>query len=157
MSADHNHKACIEGAMRHAEAHCKANKLRLTPVREQVLRIVWQTHKPLGAYDILEQLQSKSTRRIAPPTVYRALDFLLEQGLIHRINSLNAFLGCNNPEHGTPHHFLLCEACGVAEEFTLDNVTGALQQYAQEKGFQWLRQMIEVTGLCAQCQAKATT
>ena len=89
----HDHDACVDDAMARAEAICGAQGARLTPMRRRVLELVWNGHRPRGAYDILEDLASDG-KKPAPLTVYRALDFLVEQGLVHRLESLNAFVGC---------------------------------------------------------------
>ena len=91
----HDHSRCVSHALAEAEAICARQGLRLTALRKRVLELVWASHKPLGAYDILGVLSDEDGRRAAPPTVYRALDFLLENGLVHRIASLNAFVGCS--------------------------------------------------------------
>ena len=91
---EHDHGRCLSAALIQAQTLCKAHGARLTTTREAVLRLVWQSHKPVGAYHIIEQLSAEQGKQIMPPTVYRALDFLLTQGLIHRIASLNAFVGC---------------------------------------------------------------
>ncbi|MCK5886619.1 MAG: transcriptional repressor, partial [Alcanivorax sp.] len=96
----HNHQACVAQALSDAHAICRDENARLTPIRERVLELIWQSHKPLGAYDILAKLSSDG-HNAALPTVYRALDFLLQHGLVHRIASLNAFVGC---AHAGEHH-----------------------------------------------------
>ncbi len=108
-SADHDHGHCVATALDAAASLCQRRRARLTPLRRRVLELVWRSHEPQGAYDILDTLGERG-RRAAPPTVYRALDFLLGQGLIHRIESLNAFVGCRDPD--TPHagQFLICTA-----------------------------------------------
>jgi zinc transport system ATP-binding protein len=106
----------VHSALAEADALCTRQGLRLTALRRRVLELVWQSHKPLGAYDILAVLSEQDGRRAAPPTVYRALDFLLENGLVHRIASLNAFIGCSHPEHAHQGQFLICRECHVAIE-----------------------------------------
>lgn len=91
-SRPHDHSRCVTHALTEAESICTRQGLRLTALRKRVLELVWHSHKPLGAYDILGVLSEEDGRRAAPPTVYRALDFLLENGLVHRIASLNAFI-----------------------------------------------------------------
>jgi len=90
----HDHSRCVSHALAEAETICARQGLRLTALRKRVLELVWASHKPLGAYDILGVLSDEDGRRAAPPTVYRALDFLLENGLVHRIASLNAITDC---------------------------------------------------------------
>ena len=112
---DHDHKACQGEALERAELICAERGVRLTDTRKRVLELVWSGHKPLGAYDILDALR-RERDGAAPPTVYRALEFLMGLGLIHRIESLNAFVGCTDPE--TPHRaqFLICDQCGTTAE-----------------------------------------
>lgn len=100
----------------------------------------------------MEMLAKASTRRVAPPTVYRTLDFLLEQGLIHRINALNAFVGCPSPKHQHQNHFLICRQCGVAVEMDNPLLVEEIQRSAQAAGFSVQTQSLEVMGLCPSCQ-----
>lgn len=152
---DHNH--CISDALEAARQLCLGRGVRLTDLRLQVLELIWQNHKPLGAYTLMEMLAKANTRRVAPPTVYRALDFLLEQGLIHRINVLNAFIGCPSP--GTKHqsHFLICRACGIAIELDQPALTKHVIDVAQDAGFRVEAQSLEVSGLCANCTGDPET
>lgn len=148
----HDHAACLAHAVAEAERVCAARGARLTAIRRRVLEIVWEGHGPLGAYDILERL-SAERRRIAPPTVYRALDFLTDQGLVHRIESSNAFVGCAQP--GAPHraHFLICGRCGDAAELDDAQLRGALARVAERAGFAVERETVELKGLCPKCRA----
>lgn len=149
--SDHNHSHCVSDALAAARALCSQRGARLTPLREQVLELIWQNHKPLGAYLLMDMLSEASTRRVAPPTVYRALDFLLEQGLIHRINGLNAFIGCPSPGRKHQSHFLICRHCGVAVEMAASNVTQAIQVAARNAGFSVDSHSVEVMGVCPTC------
>ena len=109
----HDHDHCIETALGDAESVCIERGVRLTVLRKRVLEIVWQSHRPLGAYAILDVLAADG-RRAAPPTVYRALDFLQENGLVHRIASMNAFVGCPMPDRRhRPPPFRLFSASGA--------------------------------------------
>lgn len=148
----HDHGHCISGALESARQLCISRGVRLTDLRLQVLELIWQNHKPLGAYTLMEMLAKASTRRVAPPTVYRALDFLLEQGLVHRINGLNAFIGCPSPNHKHQNHFLICRQCGIAVELEQDHLTQQIQQAAEAAGFRVESQSLEIMGLCASCQ-----
>lgn len=147
----HDHGRCIKQALSRAEALCRERGVRLTPQRKRVLELIWAGHKPTGAYALLESMGEEGSRP-APPTVYRALEFLLEQGLIHRIERLNAFTGCVQPD--TPHdgQFLVCQACGNAAELTDERISRTVSQEAARLGFQAECQTIEISGLCAQCQ-----
>ncbi|MEE8533577.1 MAG: Fur family transcriptional regulator [Alphaproteobacteria bacterium] len=149
--ADHDHGRCIAAALDAAARLCGRRGARLTVLRRRVLELVWRSHAPTGAYAILETLH-RDGRRAAPPTVYRALDFLLGQGLIHRIESLNAFVGCRDPD--TPHagQFLICNGCGTAAELDDRRIGAALSESASDAGFRLERQTVELRGLCPSCQ-----
>ncbi len=155
----HDHSRCVHSALSEADTLCARQGLRLTALRrrvlELVLELVWQSHKPLGAYDILAVLSEQDGRRAAPPTVYRALDFLLENGLVHRIASLNAFIGCSHPEHKHQGQFLICRACHVAIELEQDSISDAIVASAKAVNFTVETQTVEVVGLCANCRSAA--
>jgi Fur family zinc uptake transcriptional regulator len=142
--------------MAHAEALCAARGQRLTPLRRQVLETLADSHRTLGAYEIMDRLAERGPRP-APITVYRALDFLLDNGLVHRIESRNAFLACIS-HHGEPETattvFLICERCGAVGEAASSAVAQTLQAAARAAGFVPKARVIEVTGICAHC-AKA--
>lgn len=151
----HDHSECVSDALESAEQLCERAGVRFTALRKRVLELVWASHKPLGAYDILDTLAREDGRRAAPPTVYRALDFLLEQGLVHRIASLNAFIGCPSPEHSHQGQFLICRSCHVTTELDRAAIRQAIAESADAAGF-WIEgETVEITGLCAQCQAAA--
>ncbi|MBB5207093.1 Fur family transcriptional regulator [Chiayiivirga flava] len=129
---------------------CAERGLRLTPLREKVLRLVAESGRPVKAYDLLDRIHDdKGTA--APPTVYRALDFLLENGFIHKLESINAFVGCHQPrvQHSVP--FLLCDGCHTAVELEDERVTTLLNEQARALGFRPQAQTLEVHGLCAKC------
>ncbi len=128
---------------------------RLTTLRKRVLELVWRSHQPLGAYDILGVLSEEDGRRAAPPTVYRALDFLLENGLMHRIASLNAFIGCNHPGRAAPGPVLLQGLPCAAIELEQPAISQAIVAGAAAVGFAVESQTVEVVGLCAGCQGAA--
>ncbi|MCP8900024.1 Fur family transcriptional regulator [Gilvimarinus xylanilyticus] len=150
----HNHSHCVSDALQAAVAICTERGARLTAIRQQVLELIWQSHKPLGAYALLDQLAEKSTKPVAPPTVYRALDFLLEQKLIHRIAAINAFIGCPHPDHNHASHFFLCDDCGRAEEIHSKSVSNSIKKAATEAGFAVQSQSLEVFGLCPDCRTQ---
>ena len=151
----HDHSQCVDSALADADALCARQGVRLTALRRRVLELVWQSHKPLGAYDILGTLSEEDGRRAAPPTVYRALDFLMENGLIHRIASLNAFIGCVRPEYSHQGQFLICRECRTAIELEQAAISEAIIAGARSVGFQVEQQTVEVVGLCARCQEAA--
>ncbi len=151
----HDHSHCVSSALAEADALCAKQGVRLTALRKRVLELVWQSHKPLGAYDILGVLSETDGRRAAPPTVYRALDFLQENGLVHRIASLNAFIGCVHPEHAHQGQFLICRSCHTAIELELPSISQAIVAGAKEVGFVVESQTVEIVGLCASCREAA--
>lgn len=154
-SRPHDHSRCVSHALAEAESICTRQGLRLTTLRKRVLELVWASHKPLGAYDILAVLSEEDGRRAAPPTVYRALDFLLENGLVHRIASLNAFVGCSHPEHAHQGQFLICRSCNAAIELEQAAISDAIIAGAAGVGFAVESQTVEVVGLCAGCREQA--
>lgn len=149
----HDHHRCVADAMDRADAVCARNGGRLTELRRRVLEIVWEQHRPVGAYDIIE-VMSRDRARIAPPTVYRALDFLVAQGLVHRIDRLNAFVGCPRPDEPHRAAFLLCRDCGEVAEVETTELDDLLHRIAARSDFQLEHRTIELTGLCAACRAK---
>ncbi|MBK1643829.1 transcriptional repressor [Thiocapsa imhoffii] len=136
-----------------AESICQQRGVRLTTQRRRVLAILCASNRPLGAYEILEAMRD-GARTLAPPTVYRALDFLLEHGLVHKIESMHAFVGCNHPEHPHSSQFLICHDCGVVTEIDDAAVTQSLGSAADVSGFRAQRRVVEVIGTCAQCAEK---
>ncbi len=138
-------------ALARAEAVCAERQARLTPLRRRVLELIWRSHRPRGAYDILADLTSEG-RRAAPLTVYRALDFLVEQGLVHPLESLHAFIGCTAPERRHSVQFLVCERCGTAIERSDPRITEAIRRTAAELGFDIAGEVVEIRGLCPDCR-----
>jgi Fur family zinc uptake transcriptional regulator len=148
----HDHAPCRREALQAAEAAARAQGLRLTPLRRAVLEIVAESHRPMGAYDILNKLaEAEAARRPAPPTIYRALDFLRGAGFVHRIDTLNAYMACFAPGHRHRSHFLLCRACGCAAEIEHGGLDAALAEAAKVAGFSAERETVEIAGLCAAC------
>lgn len=138
-------------AMAQAEAVCRAHGARLTPIRRKVLEALYATHKPLGAYDLAEMLGPKG-RRLAPITVYRALDFLMEQGLVHRLASQNAYIASpNTHEAKEAVAFLICENCGGVDEMTSPGLSNTVNGLLGDQGFQPKSKVFEITGLCGHC------
>lgn len=146
----HDHQGCINTALQQATQLCAEQGVRLTPVRKRVLELVWQSHKPMGAYDLLPALAADGFNS-APPTVYRALDFLLDLGLVHRLASLNAFIGCTDPGHEHDSCFLICQCCGKAQEIDAKEWFSSLSGVAKKQGFEVDHQITEVLGKCPQC------
>jgi len=149
----HHHVSGGDEFVRAVERACRARGLRLTPIRAYVLGLIARAGKPLKAYDLLDQVrEGGGPGAPAPPTVYRSLDFLLGNGFIHKLQSVNAFVACHHPSatlHSSP--FLICDYCHEAVELEDVNITALLQARAQELGFVAQTQTLEVHGVCASC------
>lgn len=149
----HDHERCASDAIAHAEAICAAHKERLTPIRRRVLEALLASHAPLGAYELIDRLAERGSRP-APITIYRALDFLREQGLVHRIESRNAFIACvHNHDSGDPVVFLICEKCGAVGEAASATVADTIRSASRAAGFTPKTPVIEISGICAHCKA----
>ena len=149
---DHDHQRCTADALKHAEALCTEREQRLTPIRRQVLEVLLESHNPLGAYEIMDRAVVRGGRP-APITIYRALDFLRENGLVHRIESRNAFVACvGDHASGDLVVFLICEHCGAVGEASSSAVTDELKAAARSAGFTPKAPVIEVSGVCAHCR-----
>lgn len=150
---DHDHERCANDAIAHAEAICSARKERLTPMRRRVLEALLASHHPLGAYELIDRLAGRGARP-APITIYRALDFLREQDLVHRIESRNAFIACvHNHDSSDPVVFLICERCGAVGEAASAAVADTIKSASRAAGFVPKTPVIEISGICAHCKA----
>ncbi|WP_428605114.1 transcriptional repressor [Sedimenticola sp.] len=149
MKSDYCQDSCQQ-VLHKAERLCEGRGVRLTSQRRQVLEILCASHKPMGAYDILDLLK-RDVPAAKPPTVYRALEFLLQQGLVHRIESLNAYVGCIHPDHPHASQFLICRDCGEVRELESQTVDRTLGSAIRECGFKADSRVIEVTGRCLRC------
>ena len=148
----HDHDRCTADALAHAETLCAARAQRLTPLRRQVLEVLLESHKPLGAYEIIDRAAATGSRP-APITIYRALDFLRDNGLVHRIESRNAFIACvNNHASGELVVFLICDHCGQVGEAPSVVVADELKSAARAAGFTPKTTVIEIGGVCANCR-----
>ena len=154
-TGEHDHESCVTNAVAVATELCQRRGVRLTALRQRVLELVWHSHAPIGAYDILDRLRVEDGRLAAPPTVYRALEFLMEQKLIHRIESLNAFVGCIDPRRPHSAQYLICRDCGTVTELEDRAVAEAIAGQAARQGFSIDRQTVEVHGLCGHCARSA--
>ncbi len=149
--AGHDHRLCVDDAVSAAEKLAVSRGARLTDNRRAVLLAIWSDHKAHKAYDILETL-ARERPGIKPPTVYRALDFLVEMGLIHRIESLNAYVGCPDPDHPHEGAFLICDSCGRVSELAGPAIRKAMGGAAKDTDFTISSLTIEAHGLCTQCR-----
>lgn len=152
--AHHDHAHCQTSALARADALVTERGLRLTPVRRRVLEILLETHRAMGAYDILNRLATEGYGH-QPPVAYRALEFLEEQGLAHRIRRLNAFCACMHPGEAHAPAFLICRSCDAVAEAPARGVRAALETAAAELGFTVEGSNIESLGQCNDCKARA--
>lgn len=150
---DHDHSRCIDAALDKAAELCAARGVRLTALRRRVLELVWRDHAAVKAYDLLRELDAEYGAAAKPPTVYRALDFLIEQGLVHRLESLHAFVGCAVPDCRHDGQFLICDRCGGVSEVAAATVSAAIADQACDLGFRIAQQTVEVRGLCQRCRS----
>lgn len=150
----HDHDRCATHALARAERICLARGQRFTAIRRQVLGALLASHRPLGAYEIIDVLAKTTAVRPAPITIYRALDFLTTNGLVHRIESRNAFLACaHDHDASSIVAFLICERCGAVGEIPAAAMAERLHQAARATGFMPRLSVVEITGLCDHCRA----
>lgn len=141
----------IEIALARAQQICTLRGIRMTPVRRRVLELILRAEQPIRAYALLAQLE-RGRGKLGPPTVYRALDFLLAHQLIHRVETLNAFVACGDVEHSHMSQFVICEDCGATEEIRDDEIAESLRRLGEDRGFAVERQVIEARGRCPACR-----
>ena len=134
-----------------AEALVSAKGQKLTPIRRKVLHLLLESEEPAKAYDLLANLDGEGSAK--PPTVYRALDFLQEMGLAHKIESLNAYVACGHASHDHSAVFLICQTCGGAEELHAVATSEALSKETSSAGFVIQNAVIEARGICRKCAA----
>lgn len=151
----HSHASLpLDDAIETAEAICRARDENLTPLRKRVLTLLLENNSPAKAYDLLAKIGTQE-KQAKPPTVYRALDFLLRMGLVHRIESLNAYVACDlaHPDHAAA--FLICDTCGAASEVEAHAVAAALASAAALDGFRVATTVVEAHGQCGPCSEAA--
>src|ERR1700736_1332184 len=147
---DHRH-----GWAAQVEQFCASKNLQLTPLRRQILAIVAEAPAPLGAYAIIEELSRAQRKAVAPPTVYRTLEFFLANGFLHKIESRNAYAPCAHLGHDHHGILLICGRCGRTDEIENSGFDALLQATAAEAGFVTQRQVVEIEGLCERCGHEA--
>lgn len=152
-SAEKPRRAVVNRALDRVETLCRQRGVRLTKLRRAVLELMLGVEQPVRAYDLLGKLDGRIGAK-APATIYRALNFLIAQKLIHKIELLNAFVVCVDADHPHDSQFMICTGCGNAVEIHDAVVTRALRHHIEKQGFQISGQIIEVRGLCAICQVK---
>ena len=150
----HDHDDCVDKALAQADARCASAGLRMTPVRRKVLELLLQEHRALGAYTLLDMLKDAGFGS-QPPVAYRALDFLVEHGFVHKIERLNAFVACAHPGENHSPVFMICRACdAVAEAHSVPAKT-VLGDAALAAGFHVEKTVVEAEGICTACVDKA--
>jgi len=150
--APHDHDLCARGVLARAEALSRAEGLRLTPVRRRALEILLESHRALGAYEVLDRLADGGFGR-QPPVAYRALDFLVAHGFAHRVRRLNAFAACMHPGESHVPAFFICRTCDLVAETPVADVRAALGAAARQLGVRIDRVNLEATGLCPACRS----
>ena len=154
-----------EAALVAAETVVQRRGAALTPIRREVLSQLVEAKKPVGAYALLDQIK-RPKGRMMPATVYRALDFLMEHGFVHRIESMNAFVACNDlahPDHEGDHRgshggqFLICTGCGLTLELEDGRIAADLRRAAEQRGFSLNQLTVEMRGRCESCRAEDTS
>ncbi len=153
-SPHHDHAHCTADLISRAERTCARRGSKLTGQRRDVLSCVAESHSAAGAYDIIERMAERGTRP-APITIYRALDFLEAHGLVHKIESRNAFVACSQAHEGRPAALLICEACGIVAELDAPDAFAPIAKAAAAQGFQTSRTVIEMAGTCGTCSRGA--
>ena len=146
----HNHAKCTADLLSRAERTCGRRGSKLTGQRRDILNCVAESHAAVGAYDIIERMAAHGPRP-APITIYRALDFLLAHGLVHKIESRNAFVACSQAHDDRPAALLICEACGTVAELDMPAAFAAVSAAAAAQGFREARTVIEMSGTCGSC------
>lgn len=147
MSHCHQHTECLENAVKQAETACAKRDLRFTDIRRKVLAIIWQSHKAISAAEVRRQLDDNM-----PPTTYRALEFLQKAGLIHHVATLNAYIGCPNPNHSQPSQLFICGDCHEVTEVQSEKMERQLADEAKRQSFKVRKPHLEILGQCAACQ-----
>ncbi len=150
MSTCKNHKISIDEALKKAEIICNKKGVKLTKLRQKVLTLILKNHGYVKAYDLLNDLK-KNDASAKPPTVYRSLDFLMEHGFIHKIQSLNAFVGCSHPDEHEDCYFLICKECKNIEECCSNSVKKVLTSTSGKNNFSPNQVTLEITGICQDC------
>ena len=136
-----------------AESLCAARGNKLTTLRRQVLELLWERRRPTGAYELIEALKRRQARQVAPPTVYRALEFLMSQGIVAKVESRNAYVPCLHPERSHDCLLFICAGCGASTELEDSRIERLLAEDAAKLGFSMTRRVLEVAGTCGSCIA----
>lgn len=163
MSDHHDHQHHVhrhdpKEHLEYAKAYCEARGTRFTPLREEVFSLILSSNRPLGAYDLITALQNRrqatdaKNKNVAPPTVYRSLEFLLSEGLIHQLSSINAYVPCCHPRSAHTAAFLICQKCHSVEECSNIPVNAMIDFVKNDAGFEIEHAVIELRGICRACR-----
>ncbi len=152
----HDYSGDPDAAIAAAETYFQKNGIRFTPLRKRVFEIILRSSKPIGAYDILERLRDHG-KIAAPISVYRVLDFLIEQRFVHRLATINAYMACVTPEDQHAAQFLICNCCGSVFEISNPDIDEAVAEGAKSIGFTVSYPLVEITGLCKTCKEEGHT
>ncbi|MGY9045664.1 hypothetical protein P775_00180 [Puniceibacterium antarcticum] len=147
----HDHASCISSGLETVVQDCADKGLQLTPVRRRVIELLLQQHRAMGAYEVLDLLRAEGLGS-QPPVAYRALEFLVKHGFVHKIERLNAFIACAHPGERHAPAFLICRSCDAVAEAHLANAAATVRDAAQDLGFAVERMVIEAEGLCPACR-----
>ena len=139
-----------------AEQRCAAANARLTPARLGAYAELLASKRPMSAYELIARMEDSQQRKIAPLTVYRHLDFLIEVGLVHRLESTQSYMPCDHPEELHESQYLLCSSCGAADEVESKPLESLLQKIADQRGFHTKNTVVEIKGLCKTCVSDAS-
>ncbi|WP_068118354.1 Fur family transcriptional regulator [Tropicimonas marinistellae] len=148
---EHRPPLCVEGMISGAESYCAKHGLRFTDSRRRVLELLLEAPKAVGAYELLEQLR-REKRGAQPPAVYRALDFLVAHGFVHKIDRLSAFVACAHPHEDHLPVFMVCNRCESVTELCSSQPTDFLDAAAREVGFLLEETVVEAFGICTRCK-----
>ncbi len=148
---DHNHEKCIKTTISKARQICNENNVNLTPLREKILEIIFRDHKPVKAYDVLNELKKHKISN-KPPTIYRALDFFIENKIIRKIHSINSYyVHYQHINKNDICHFLICKECNNVQEICDKSLANSILRVGNNNGFKMQNNIIEVLGLCEKC------
>ena len=153
MHTCQSHSSCVGEALSKADAICQDKGVRFTELRRTVLEMIWESHSPAKAYDLLDKLKAVDSSA-KPPTIYRSLDFLLENGLAHKLSSLNAYVGCSHPHKHHECYFMICSDCGQIKECCSNKLADAILDVAAKNHFTLTHTTLEIAGLCEHCTKK---
>jgi Fur family zinc uptake transcriptional regulator len=149
---EHDHDLCLEEAMERAREAFQMKGLKLTPLRQSVFREIAASHRAIGAYEVLDRLAARG-ERLAPISVYRAIEALVSAGIVHRFETRNAFFACH-AGHQMRQLVLACDTCGRVAEADADAVFAAIDGCTARAGFRPKSAVVEVRGVCASCAAQ---